>query len=123
MNIRSVKNKVLEVKNIIKQQNPHILGLSECELRKKNNKFDEELLKVPGYVTLFPKSWATVGRARTLVYVKKTFEFEQVHELEQEEVQSICIRCGFKNGKKIYFAHFPRIILFRFFKFFDRFLI
>ena len=36
-----------------------------------------------------------------MVYVKKTFEFE----LEQEEVQSIWIKGGFKNGKKIYFAH------------------
>ena len=105
LNIRSVKNKVLEVKNIVKQHNPHIFGLSECELKKENNQFDENLLKVPGYVTLFPKSWTTVGQARVLVYVKKTLEFVQVQELEDEEVQSIWIRGGFKNGKKIYFCH------------------
>ena len=105
LNIRSVKNKVLEVKNIVKSHNPHLLGLSECELKKKNNRFDENLLKIPGYVTLFPKSWSTKGHARTLVYVKKTLEFEQVHDLEQEEVQSIWVKGGFKNGKKIYFCH------------------
>ena len=105
LNIRSVKNKVLEVKNIVKQHNPHIFGLSECELKKENDQFDENLLKVPGYVTLFPKSWTTVGQARILVYVKKTLEFVQVQELEDEEVQSIWIRGGFKNGKKIYFCH------------------
>ena len=98
LNIRSVKNKMTEVKNIIQQQNPHILGLSECEIKKKSSKFD-------GYKLLFPKSWASLGQARTLVYVKKTLEFEQVFGLEQEEVQSIWIRGGFKNGKKIYFCH------------------
>ena len=105
LNIRSVKNKIMEVKNIIKSHHPHLLGLSECELKKKNNRFDESLLKVPGYVTLFPKSWSTRGQARTLVYVKKSLEFEQVHDLEQEEVQSIWVKGGFKNGKRIYFCH------------------
>ena len=42
LNIRSVKNKVMEVKNIIKSHNPHLLGLSECELRKKNNRFEDK---------------------------------------------------------------------------------
>ena len=105
LNIRTVKNKILEVKNIIKNQDPHIFGLSECELKKKNNRFDEEILKIPGYRILFPKTWASLGQARTIMYVKKTFEFEQINDLENEDVQSIWIRGGFKNGKKIYFSH------------------
>ena len=105
LNIRSVKNKILEVKNIIKLQDPHIFGLSECELKKKNNRFEEDLLKIPGYKTLFPKSWSTFGQARILVYVKKSFEFEQLDDIENEDVQSIWIRGGLKNGKKIYFSH------------------
>ena len=105
LNIRSVKNKIFEVKNIIKEHKPHILGLSECELKKENNQFDESLLKIPGYITLFPKSWTSLGQARVLVYVKKSLDFVQVHELENEEVQSVWIKGGFKNGKKIYFCH------------------
>ena len=105
LNIRSLKNKVTEVKNIIKQYNPHIFGLSECELKKVNNIFDEKILKIPGYSLLFPKSWSSMGQARVVMYVKKTFEFEQVPELEDEEVQSIWIRGGFKNSKKIYYCH------------------
>ena len=31
--------------------------------------------------------------------------FEQIHDLENEDVQAIWIRGGFKNGKKIYFSH------------------
>ena len=37
LNIRSLKNKVSEVKNIIKAEKPHIFGLSECEMRKSKN--------------------------------------------------------------------------------------
>ena len=105
LNIRSLKNKVTEVKNLIKQHNPHIFGLSECELKKVNQKFDETILKVPGYQTIFPKSWASLGQARVVMYVKKTLEFEHVVELENEEVQSIWIKAGFKNGKKIFYCH------------------
>ena len=104
-NIRSLKNKVIEVKNLIKQHSPNILGLSECELRKVNNMFDEQILKIPGYTALFPKSWTSQGYARVVVYVKNSLEFEQLHDLEDDQVQSIWLRGGFKNGKKIYFCH------------------
>ena len=49
LNIRSVENKVFEIKNIVKEHSPHFLGLSECELRNHAN-FDQEKLKVPGYL-------------------------------------------------------------------------
>ena len=45
LNIRSLINKVGEIKNIINQHRPNIFGLSECELRKVNNTFDEINLK------------------------------------------------------------------------------
>ena len=67
--------------------------------------FDENLLKVPGYIAIFPKTWSSVGQARIIVYVKKSLQFVQVHDLEDEEVQSVWIKGGFKNGKKIYFCH------------------
>ena len=105
LNIRSLKNKVGEIKNLISQHKPNIFGLSECELRKVNNIFDENKLKIPGYKILFPKSWTTQGYARVVVYVKNGLEFEQLHDLEQEEVQSIWLRGGFKNGKRIFFCH------------------
>ena len=73
LNIRSLANKVSEIKILVKEHTPHIFGISECELKKINGKFDEEILKVPGYNLLFPKSWASHGFARVVVYVKKTF--------------------------------------------------
>ena len=105
LNIRSLSNKVSEVKKLVKEHSPNIFGLSECELKKVNGKFDEAKLKIPGYQILFPKSWATAGCARVVVYVKNNFEFEQLHDLEDERVQSIWLKGGFKNGKKLYYCH------------------
>ena len=105
LNIRSLSNKVNEVKSLIKEHSPNILGLSECELRKINNQYDEAKLKIPGYKILFPKTWNTHGFARVIVYVKNSLEFEQVFDLEEEQVQSIWLKGGFKNGKRIFFCH------------------
>ena len=84
--------KVFEVKNIIKEKSPHIFGLSECELRKVNNVYDEEKLKIPGYDLLFPKSWTEHGFARVIVYVKKTLKYEQVYDIEDDLVQSVWLK-------------------------------
>ena len=102
-NIRKIRNKVSELKNIIKQESPHIFGLSECDLRREG--FNTDTLKIPGYEVLFPKSWNVHGFARVLVYVKKTLNYEQVHDLEDDLIQSVWLRGGFKNGKVIYFSH------------------
>ena len=105
LNIRSLNRKVGEIKKLIKEHAPHVLGLSECELKKVNNQYDETKLKIPGYNVLFPKSWSQLGYARVIVYVKKSLEFEQVHMLEDEKVQSIWLKAGFKNARKIYMCH------------------
>ena len=108
LNIRSLGQKLSDVKNIVREQNPHIFGLSECELRKVNNSFDEKKLKIPGYNLLFPKSWSRYGIARVVVYVKKTLRYEQVPDLENDDIQSVWLRGGFKNCKDIYFCHMYR---------------
>ena len=105
LNIRSLKNKIAEIKHLVKEHTPHVFGLSECELRKINNQFDESLLKIPGYSVLFPKSWTQSGHARVVVYVKKGLEFEQIDDLEDENVQSVWLRAGVKNSKKIFICH------------------
>ena len=102
-NIRSLKYKVSEIKNIVKQENPQILGLSECEVRKEN--CNENILKVPGYDIIFPKSWELHGFARVVVYVKKSLQYEHVTDLEDDIVQSVWIKTAFKNCRKMYFCH------------------
>ena len=102
LNIRSLSKKISEVKYVIKNENPHLLGLSECELRKP---FDEKILKVPGYDLLFPRSWTISGYARVVLYVKKTFRYEQVHSIQDQNIQSIWIKGGFEKGKQLYFCH------------------
>ena len=108
LNIRSLSNKVIEIKKIVAEQNPHILGLSECEMRKINGQFDEKKLKVPGYNLLFPKSWNSHGFARVLVYIKKTLQYQQVTDLEDELTQSIWVKGCLRNSKGILFCHFYR---------------
>ena len=44
INIRSLSNKVSEVKSLIKQVDPHIFGISETEIRRRYN-FNENSLK------------------------------------------------------------------------------
>ena len=103
LNIRSLKNKIQEVKNIISIQNPHIFGISEAELFKQN--VNEKSLKIPGYNIIFPKSWSNEGYARVVVYVKKSFKYEHIQQLEHESIQSIWIKGNLKNSKSIYFCH------------------
>ena len=103
LNIRSLRYKVYEVKQLIKQHNPHIFGVSECELNK--DRVEEKTLKIPGYDILFPKSWSLHGYARVIVYVKKTFKYQQISELEDDLVQSVWLKGGQRNSKDIYFCH------------------
>ena len=103
VNIRSLKYKIQEVKNIVQNNSPHILGLSEAELKKSTT--DISTLKIPGYDILFPKSWEVNGTARIILYVKKSLDYERVDNLENTSIQSIWIRGNFKHSKKMYFCH------------------
>ena len=106
INIRSLFNKINEVKNIIKQEKPHVLGISEAELIKSYHQ--KESLKIPGYDILLPKSWEDRGKARVVVYVKRGVHYEQIYDLEDIEVQSIWLKAGFKNCKAAYYCHMHR---------------
>ena len=103
LNIRSLRYKVSEIKNLIYNEKPTILGLSECELKKET--LDPRSLKVPGYDLLLPKSWELHGFARVVVYVKKTFHYSQVHDLEDSFVQSIWLKGSYKNCKSLFYCH------------------
>ena len=103
LNIRSLRYKVYEVKQVIKEHNPTLIGISECELYK--DRVDEKCLKIPGYDILFPKSWDSHGTACVVVYVKKTFKYQHLPELEDDCVQSVWIKGSQRNSKEIFFCH------------------
>ena len=103
LNIRSLRNKLFEIKHLVKEHSPHVFGISETELRK--DQVDVNELKVPGYDILFPNSWTKYDYARVLVYVKKTFKYTQVHNLQDDRVQSIWLKGGYRNCKEIFFCH------------------
>ena len=83
----------------------HLIGLSECELKKNNNIDQLEELKVPGYKLLLPKSWDLHGYARVVVYVKNSLDYQRVEDLEDEHLQTIWIKCGFKISKHGYYCN------------------
>ena len=93
LNIRSLANKMTEVKHLVHHHKPHLFGISECELKKSQKYFQESKLKNPGYDLLFPKSWSEQGFARVIMYVKSTYK--QVHDLEDSSVQSVWVKGGF----------------------------
>ena len=72
INIRSLKNKIGEVKKLIADHKPHILGCSESELKISGQVEQLSSLKIPGYTLLLPQSWDLHGYARVVVYVKKS---------------------------------------------------
>ena len=80
INIRSLYNKMGEVKNLVKQEKPHILGISESELKSSHHSLST--LKLPGYDLLLPKSWSECGKARVVVYIKKSLEYDHIANLE-----------------------------------------
>ena len=103
LNIRSLYNKMSDVKNFVKLNKPHILGISETELKKSHHSVNS--LKIPGYDLVLPKSWDIHGKARVVIFIKNSLEYEHLPDLEQPDIQSIWVRAGFKNSKKIYFSH------------------
>ena len=100
-----MQNKVSEVKKIIADKKPHVLGCSECELKKSSQNDQLLKLKIPGYKLLLPKSWDAHDYARVVVYVKNTLTFERVSDLENDHLQTIWIKCGFQNSKQGYYCH------------------
>ena len=54
---------------------------------------------------MFPKSWSSCGQARVVVYVRSSLQYQQVHELEEDVVQSVWLKGGFKNSKQVYYCH------------------
>ena len=93
-----------DVKRVVNQVKPHFFGCSECELKKSDN-FDVDKLKIPGYNIFFPKSWEKHGYARVVVYYKKNLNCERLSELEDDHLQTIWFKFGFKNSKPGFFCH------------------
>ena len=60
---------------------------------------------IAGYDLLFPSSWTSHGFAQVVIYIKSSLEYEQIHELQDDLIQSIWVKTGFKNSRKILFCH------------------
>ena len=105
LNIRSLQNKVNEIKKIVAENKPHMIGCSECELTKSCQESQLSSLKIPGYTLLLPKSWEIYGYARVVVYLKNSLTYERLSDMEDDQLQTIWIKSGFKNAKPGFYCH------------------
>ena len=55
LNVRSLRFKINEIKILIKEHNPHLIGVSEAELSRDS--VHEDNLKIPGYNLLLVYTW------------------------------------------------------------------
>ena len=106
INIRSLYHKMNEVKILVQREKPHILGILEAELQRSHHNIDSLIL--PGYDLLLPKSWLVHGKARVVIFIRKSLYYEHLSDIEHADTQAIWLRAGFKNNKKIYFSHMYR---------------
>ena len=105
INVRSLKNKVNEIKDVMESVSPHILGCSECELKNEYDAKQLKSLKIPGYQLILPKSWELHGYARVVVYIKKSLKYDRIDTLEDDHLQTIWLKCGFQNTKPAFFCN------------------
>ena len=78
-----------EVKRVIADNKPHVLGCSESEIKSNLQKGQLSHLKIPGYEMLLPRSWDLHGYARVVVYVKKSLSFERINDLEDNITRDV----------------------------------
>ena len=102
LNICSLSNKVSELKVLIKQHSPHIIGISESRIHfeksEKENKVTEETLSIPGYF-LFRRDISEVLHTGLAIYVHESVSKFIKRRLDLEKGPIECIWLQFKNNQ------------------------
>ena len=107
------ENKLEDLKMCIGKHEPHVIGVSEVDLKKNEDNWDDaatnylstgqlyEKLSINNYKLVLPKSWDTLGIARLLVYVREDIKSVQMHPQEScyDHLQNITLEIGFGKSK------------------------
>ena len=92
-------NKQLDIHDIIKDHQPHILGLGEANFRKDH---DIDAAQIPGYNLHLDSgvgSDSVGGVARVAVYTHHLLRVKRRPDLEDEKVASVWLECGLPKQK------------------------
>ena len=96
------KSKIEDIRNLVQNQNIHILGISEVELSHKIYSFEDiqELYKIENYQLILPSSWNRHGKARIIVYVRHDIFFKKIEDhVRNDDIQHVLLEVGFGKGK------------------------
>ena len=95
-----LRNKNEEIEALIANHHPHVLGLSEANLRSDH---DLDLVQQPDYdLHLCPTSNnPALSISRVVVYTHKSLVVKRRTDLEDERISAIWLEVGLPNKKKI----------------------
>ena len=101
--------KMVEVKQFLERKNLHILCLVESDLHSHisryirrhplNNEEIQNILGVPGYKIILPKSWQLHGQARILIFAKEELQVK-IRNLGVEDSDLPTISCEIGLGRE-----------------------
>ena len=93
-----LRKKTEEIETIIANHHPHVLGLSEANLRSEH-----DLVQLPDYdLHLCPTSSnPTLSISRVVVYTHKSLVVKRRADLEDDRIAAIWLEVGLPNKKKI----------------------
>ena len=96
----SLHIKKSDIENIIKDYNPHVLGLGEANFWHDHDRADSEQ---PGYELHLDSSLDNLelGVARVAVYARKSFKVTRRADVECKNVSAVSLQCGLPHQKSI----------------------
>ena len=97
----SLHIKKSDIENIIKDYNPHVLGLGEANFWHDHDRADSEQ---PGYELHLDSSLDNLelGVARVAVYARKSFKVTRRADVECKNVSAVSLQCGLPHQKKYF---------------------
>ena len=93
-------NKQMDIKNIVEDHKPHILGLGEANVRHDH---DLEDLQLAGYSLHLDSSIDNpqLGMARVAVYTHDSLRVKRRPDLEDDTVSAVRLECGLPGQQGI----------------------
>ena len=107
------ENKIDDLKLTINRHKPHLIAVSEIDLRRDNSNNDDfatnnftteqlhDKLSIQDYKIFLPKSWESLGVARLVVYARDDIKAKQLNPQDEcyDHVQNVTMEIGFGRSK------------------------
>ena len=115
------QNKLDDVKVAAAKLRPHVIGISEVNLKRMENNNSEhsysyfsteqvqQAFYIPDYKIILPDSWTKYGMARIMLYVKDDLKVKVKHASDDaNHLQNILIEIGYGKSKPHFFNFYYR---------------